>query len=51
MHFKTTVRYYFILMRMTKVKKATGENYNSKRSMNLSAHCSTIYNSQDIEAT
>ena len=27
------------------------ENYNSKRSMNLSVHCSTICNSQDIEAS
>ena len=27
------------------------ENYNSKRYMHPSVHCSTIYNSQDIEAT
>ena len=28
-----------------------GENHNFKRYLNLSVHCSTIYNSQDMEAT
>ena len=28
-----------------------GENYTLKRSMHLNVHSSTIYNSQDIEAT
>ena len=27
------------------------ENHNSKRYMHSSVHCSTIYNSQDMEAT
>ena len=27
------------------------KNHNSKRHMHLSVHCSTIYNSQDMEAT
>ena len=29
----------------------SGENHNSKRHMHPSVHCSTIYNSQDMEAT
>ena len=28
-----------------------GENHNSKRHMHPRGHCSTIYNSQDVEAT
>ena len=28
-----------------------GENHNFKRYLHLSVHCSTIYNSQDMEAT
>ena len=28
-----------------------GENHNSKRYRHLSAHCSMIYNNQDMEAT
>ena len=27
------------------------ESYDSKRYMHLSVHCSTVYNSQDVEAT
>ena len=27
------------------------KNHNSKRHMHLSVHCSTIYNSQDMEAS
>ena len=30
---------------------ALGENQNSKRVMYHNVHCSTIYNSQDMEAT
>ena len=30
---------------------ASGENYNSKRYMYPNAHSSTVYNSQDMEAT
>ena len=29
----------------------SGENYNSKRCKHSNVHCSTIYNSQDMEAT
>ena len=29
----------------------SGENHNSKRYMHPNVHCSTIYNSQDMEAT
>ena len=29
----------------------TGENHNSKRYIHPNVHCSTIYNSQDMEAT
>jgi len=29
----------------------SGENYNSKRYIHHNIYCSTIYNSQDIEAT
>ena len=53
MQIKTTMRYHLTLVRMSIIKKTTDtrENSNSKRYMHSNVHCSTIYNSQDVEAT
>ena len=33
------------------LEHASGENHTFKRYMHLNVHCSTIYNSQDMEVT
>ena len=33
------------------IGRTSSENHNSKRHMYPNVHCSTIYNSQDMEAT
>ena len=53
MQIKTTVRYHLtpVIPSNAPTGHIPGENHNSKRVMYHNVHCSTIYNSQDMEAT
>ena len=44
--FRATIRFWNLTP-----GQISGENSNSKRYMYPSVHCSTVYNSQDMEAT